>query len=66
MPFKKSSDFETTIGKRIFYFKYEHFFFIQKTAIGEDLMTLVCRDLELVEKQFFSLTYRDFNNMKVN
>ena len=27
-------------------------------------MTLVCVDLELVEKEYFSLTYRDINNMK--
>ena len=29
-------------------------------------MTLVCQDLELIEKEYFSLTYRDANNMKVN
>lgn len=29
-------------------------------------MTLVCNDLELVEKEYFSLTYRDVNNMKVS
>lgn len=28
-------------------------------------MTMVCADLELVEKEYFSLTYRDVNNMKV-
>lgn len=39
-------------------------FDIDKNALGEDLMTLVCLDLELVEKEYFSLTYRDINNMK--
>ena len=28
-------------------------------------MALVCQDLEIVEKEYFSLTYRDVNNMKV-
>jgi hypothetical protein len=28
-------------------------------------MTVVCADLELVEKEYFSLTYRDYNNMKL-
>ncbi len=39
-------------------------FDIDKNSLGEDLMTLVCLDLELVEKEYFSLTYRDVNNMK--
>lgn len=29
-------------------------------------MTLVSNDLELVEREYFSLTYRDVNNMKVS
>ena len=37
---------------------------LQKNALGEDLMGLVCIDLELIEKEYFSLTYRDVNNMK--
>ena len=40
-------------------------FDVDKHALGEDLMTLVCQDLELIEKEYFSLTYRDVNNMKV-
>ncbi|RNA19855.1 hypothetical protein BpHYR1_030157 [Brachionus plicatilis] len=39
-------------------------FDLDKNAIGEDLMTMVANDLELVEKEYFSLTYRDINNMK--
>jgi erythrocyte membrane protein band 4.1 len=39
-------------------------FELEKNAIGEDLMTKVCEDLELIEKEYFSLTYRDVNNMK--
>lgn len=42
-----------------------YFLFVKKNAIGDDLMTLVCNDLELVEREYFSLTYRDVNNMKV-
>ena len=29
-------------------------------------MDMVSADLELVEKEYFSLTYRDVNNMKVS
>ncbi|CAF0727005.1 unnamed protein product [Brachionus calyciflorus] len=39
-------------------------FDLDKYAIGEDLMSMVANDLELVEKEYFSLTYRDINNMK--
>jgi hypothetical protein len=39
-------------------------FDLDKNAIGEDLMSNVCTHLELYEKEYFSLTYRDVNNMK--
>jgi hypothetical protein len=39
-------------------------FELDKNAIGEDLMTNVSAHLELEEKAYFSLTYRDVNNMK--
>lgn len=28
-------------------------------------MTQVCNDLDIEEREYFSLTYRDVNNMKV-
>ena len=39
---------------------------IDKLAIGQDLFDEVCKFLELLEKDYFSLTFRDANNMKVS
>jgi erythrocyte membrane protein band 4.1 len=39
-------------------------FDIDKLAAGQELFDLVCKFLELIEKDYFSLTFRDANNMK--
>ena len=39
-------------------------FDVDKLAAGQELFDLVCKFLELIEKDYFSLTFRDANNMK--
>lgn len=39
-------------------------FDLDKSSLGQELFDRVCNDLELVEKEYFSLTFRDANNMK--
>jgi hypothetical protein len=40
-------------------------FDVDKLATGQELFQVICRYLGLIENDYFSLTYRDANNMKV-
>lgn len=41
------------------------FFFSQKRAKGQVLFDKICEHLNLLEKDYFGITYRDVENQKV-
>ena len=49
----------------ILFLKDVYVFFSQKRAKGQMLFDKVCEHLNLLEKDYFGITYRDVENQKV-
>ena len=43
----------------------EYCFLLQKRARGEDLLNTICENLNLLEKDYFALSFKDKNDVKV-
>ena len=41
-------------------------FFFQKSSTGSILLNKVCEKLNLLEKEYFSLSFRELNDVKVS